>query len=167
MREGVAEARVAVCESLCIRWGLDAIEECGEVLHRMAESGDVDEVSRLVVARASLDYQCNYSAKPDRFMPNALPDTALIRASKNGHALVVNTLLAAGAEIDHLGSINRTALMGAAQEGQSLIVDILIAAGANLNRLDTVQYTATRLAHMGNHSQIEATLLAAGADWRR
>lgn len=60
-------------------------------------------------------------------------NTALIQASHQGHADVVEYLVKAKAAVDHQAHFGITALMGAAENGHADTAAILIAAGANPN----------------------------------
>ena len=56
-------------------------------------------------------------------------------ASFNGHAHVVDVLLAAGADLNDPAA---PALNAAAQNGHDLVVSLLLAAGADMNALDNI-----------------------------
>jgi ankyrin repeat protein len=141
-----------VREGICLRHGLVGIEECGEVLRRMAESGDVLEVSRLIVARVTLDER------------DASGRTALLLASMKGHTQIVEVLIAAGAQLDLQDDIScRTALMLAAVQGHKQTAEALIVARALLDLQDSSGCTSLTLAHVRWHTKIAAALIAAGA----
>jgi len=59
--------------------------------------------------------------------------TALILAARNGHLVVVEALLRAGADPNHAMSDGRTALILAAEHGHLPVVEALLRAGADPN----------------------------------
>lgn len=61
---------------------------------------------------------------------------ALVDAAGRGHAGVVATLLAAGADVDATGHLGQTALMRAAAAGHVRVVEMLLAAGADIDAVD-------------------------------
>jgi cytohesin len=63
--------------------------------------------------------------------------SALYQAAINGHAEVVEALLAAGARVAGLG--NRTALLRAAEGGHTEVVQALLAVGTSLNQAEAVR----------------------------
>ena len=59
--------------------------------------------------------------------------TTLFAASQNGHAAVVRTLVAHGAEVGKAASGGATALFVASQHGHAEVVHILAEGGANVH----------------------------------
>ena len=137
----------------------------GTPLHRAAEAGNEEEVTRLLAAGAdvnSLD----------------LSDTTpLHRAVEAGHEVVVERLLAAGAKVNVYPSkwSSRPPLALAAGEGHLAIVERLLAAGAEVNFQDAfgagtgiavLSATPLHEAAASGHLAVVERLLAAGADVR-
>jgi ankyrin repeat protein len=89
---------------------------------------------------------------------------ALILAAQNGHIAMVNTLIAAGADINAIGQGGCTALMAAARNGHIKIVKTLIAAGADVNVVSQYSGTALMDAAVKGCTEIVKALIAAGAD---
>ena len=78
--------------------------------------------------------------------------TALIYASKNGHATCVKLLLEAEANVNLKDRDNLTALMHAAGNGHVNCVELLLKAGADLNVNDRDNMTALALATRNGHA---------------
>ena len=84
---------------------------------------------------------------------------ALYAAARNGHAPVVEYLLARGANINAKGVFGATALHWAAINGHAGVVELLISHGANLAAKDArFGATAEEWANEGAHSHIADTL---------
>jgi ankyrin repeat protein len=90
--------------------------------------------------------------------------TALILAATAGRKLVVDALIAAGADLNMQDSSGLTPLMYTVFKGNKLIVDALIAAEADLNMQDSSGSTALILAVTNGNKLMVDTLIAAGAD---
>ena len=95
--------------------------------------------------------------------------TALIAAAHLGHVEVVETLIAAGAPLDHVNNLGWTALIesivlgdGGARHTQTL--QALVEAGANVNLADAGGQTPLALARGHGYRQMSEILLAAGAE---
>jgi ankyrin len=93
-------------------------------LHIAAGAGQVDVVHVLRKARASADLE------------TATGDTALILASRNGHAAAVQTFLSAGKEevdgnVNVIPSTGESALQVAARSGHRAVVEELLRGGAD------------------------------------
>lgn len=93
--------------------------------------------------------------------------TALIRAAEHGHTAIVQVLLEAGADVDHVDRSKKTALLHAAYKGHAPVVQALLAfqgdAPAPDDHTTTAGETALLLAaKFGQHEVVEV-LLAAGA----
>ena len=91
-------------------------------------------------------------------------DSDLILAARDGHAAIVERLLAAGADVNGVGENDWNALMLAAREGHTAIVERLLAAGADVNAKDYAGNTALILAADRGHTAIVKLLLEEGAD---
>jgi ankyrin repeat protein len=87
--------------------------------------------------------------------------TALMRATRNGKAGLVDTLLKRGARPDDRGSLGFTALMYAAMFGHGGIVDALLDAGANPLMTDAADSTARVHAEEAGYYGIAETLAEA------
>jgi ankyrin repeat protein len=95
--------------------------------------------------------------------------TALIAAAHLGHVEIVDTLIAAGAPLDHVNNLGWTALIesivlgnGGTRHTQTLRA--LVEAGANVNRADASGQTPLALARGHGYRQMIEILLAAGAE---
>ena len=89
--------------------------------------------------------------------------TPLMRASKCGHADVVQLLLEAGAEKDFRDLSGGTALMCAACSGRVSVVRLLLGAGAQKDVHDLLGNTAVILAGFYGRAPVMQLLLKAGA----
>ncbi|OLQ11106.1 Ankyrin repeat domain-containing protein 50 [Symbiodinium microadriaticum] len=102
-----------------------------------------------------------------RMDPDAPKDvdgsTPLMRASKCGHADVVQLLLEAGAEKDFRDLSGGTALMCAACSGRVSVVRLLLGAGAQKDVHDLLGNTAVILAGFYGRAPVMQLLLKAGA----
>jgi len=91
-------------------------------------------------------------------------DKALRNAARDGHAAVVELLLAAGADVKAKNEYGETALHQAAWYGHAAIVELLLAAGADVDAQDEAGWTALHEAAQEAHAAVVELLLAAGAD---
>ncbi len=89
-------------------------------------------------------------------------DTALIKATLNGHDSMVERPLKAGARIDNIG-VRGPALRMAAIKGHGRVVEQLLKAGAQVN-MKTTYGSAIKAAAEEGHLGILEQLLEAGAD---
>ena len=83
-------------------------------------------------------------------------------AATKGHAAVVNTLAAAGAEVDEAGGDGRTPLFQAVKNGHEATVQVLIAAGADVNK-GPHGWPPLAVARRCQHHGVAALLEQAGA----
>ena len=90
--------------------------------------------------------------------------TALIAASWSGHPDVVQTLLAAGANVNARNDDGRTALAIASERGHLEVVQALLAARSEVNARNGGGRTALALASEQGHLQVVQALIAAKAD---
>lgn len=94
--------------------------------------------------------------------------TALIAAAHLGHVEVVQTLIDAGAPLDHVNNLNWTALIEAIVLGDggarhSATLKSLVDAGANVNLPDGRGSSPLKLAQAHGYQEMVGILLAAGA----
>lgn len=94
--------------------------------------------------------------------------TALIAAAHLGHAEVVETLIQAGAPLDHVNNLGWTALIESIVLGDGgprhvATLRALIAAGANVNLADRRGQTPLTLAKQQRYAAMVEILVAAGA----
>ena len=94
--------------------------------------------------------------------------TALIAAAHLGHVEVVETLIAAGAPLDHVNNIKWTALiesivLGDGGSRHTATLKALVMAGANVNLGDGNGRSPLQLAKRSNYREMVEILLAAGA----
>lgn len=167
------------------RWGrwADAWLADELPLHRAAQLGDIDEITRLLGISVPVDEVDSH----DR-------STALHAAARRAQVESMKLLLAAGADIDHLDALGRsalaiaaterddrgfayllragadvnagpaTALMGAAAAGTPTTLRQLLDAGAEVDLQDTEGWTALMYAADADRSDSIRALVAAGAD---
>ncbi len=94
--------------------------------------------------------------------------TALIAAAHLGHADVVDTLIAAGAPLDHINNLGWTALIESIVLGDGgpdhlRTLGLLLDAGADPNLADGSNQTPLALAHARGYVEMVERLVAAGA----
>ena len=77
--------------------------------------------------------------------PDALGETALVKAASLGHHELVDFLIEAGAHIEATGFLGNTVLLNAVEHGHAGIVEKLIKAGANIEAVDADKETLTAL----------------------
>jgi hypothetical protein len=136
------------------------------LLYESAEDGDLATVISEIEKGANVNFVTRRGTTP------------LIIAAYHGHEDILNALLGAGANVNHIVSGN-TALTKAAEEGNESIVKILLAAGANVNIPETSDspflkaeegiYTPsiTRLILEGNVQNINTALAGATSSRER
>ncbi len=95
--------------------------------------------------------------------------TALIAAAHLGHVEVVETLIRAGAPLDHVNNLNWTALIEAIVLGDGgprhvATLRALVAAGADVNLPDRSGNTPLALARIYAHAEMIKILQTAGAE---
>lgn len=113
-----------------------------------------DIVQMLVTAKANVN--CKEGGSSER--------TLLFHAADRGCDNIVETLLAAGADVDHESGSKNTAIMVAADNGHTNIIRLLIHAGANVDHTNMFERTAIIHAARHGHSKAVKTLVAAGAN---
>ena len=91
-------------------------------------------------------------------------NTALLLASQNGRPMVVDALLAAGADVDAANNNGDTPLILASLNGHGHVVDALLRAGAKVSAVDQFGSCALFYASRQGHCGLVDALLAAGAD---
>ena len=96
---------------------------------------------------------------------NDLGVTPLYLACENGNAVLVRTLLSAGADARAALPSGETALMTAARSGSADAVSALVAHGAEVNARESLEgQTALMWAVAQRHAEVAAVLIEAGAD---
>jgi len=95
--------------------------------------------------------------------------TALIAAAHLGHVEIVQTLIDAGAPLDHVNNLNWTALieaivLGDGGERHTATLKALVDAGADANLPDGRGTTPLQLARNHGYQEMIKLLLAAGAE---
>lgn len=92
-------------------------------------------------------------------------DDALASAAREGDSSTVRAVIAAGADLDAIGSDGATALHWAAARGYLDVVNLLLKAGADTEILDEREYsTPLQWAAGGGSADVVRALLKAGAD---
>ena len=144
-------------------------------LHRAAFSGDVG------AAEAALGQGAHINAADSSY-----GSTALMIASANGHAELVELLLKAGARRAQVDMEGRSALLKAARRGHLQVVELLLdppgggaaaeeraahgvgvgvgVGGGTLNLPDETHVTPLMVSSMMGHSQVVRYLLSKGAE---
>jgi hypothetical protein len=121
---------------LNILYGMD-IFQVEEDLRQACAQGDIEKVEMLISTE-----DININARDNN------GNTALYKATLNGHFKIVELLLCAGAELEIPGTEDRTALMNAALTGNFKITSLLIQFGAQIpdelisaieNKVDVLQ----------------------------
>ena len=90
--------------------------------------------------------------------------TAVMWAAAEGHAAAVQTLVAAGADVEARSNGRLTPLLFAVREGQTDAVRALLRAGADVNAPARDDTTPLGLAVINAHYELAGLLLDAGAD---
>jgi len=120
--------------------------EGNSALLRAVNSGDTNEVRRLVDAGADVNSASNSGVSP------------LMNAAGMGNKEAVEFLIKNGADVNHRTSGNYTALMQAALVGQTEIVKVLLDAGADPAVKDAGGRTAMAYAQEQKHDEIAQLL---------
>ena len=89
--------------------------------------------------------------------------TALVGASRKGHAEIAAMLLKAGANVDTAGMYSWTALLMATQGNHVEVVNLLLDYKPNVNALDKDGCSALTIACKEGNNEIVTALMAAGA----
>ena len=94
--------------------------------------------------------------------------TALIAAAHLGHVEVVQTLVDAGAPLDHVNNLNWTALiesivLGDGGSRHTATLKVLVDAGVNVNLADSYGRSPLQLAKRNDFNEMVEILSAAGA----
>ncbi|KAJ1456944.1 ankyrin repeat-containing domain protein [Pelagophyceae sp. CCMP2097] len=95
---------------------------------------------------------------------NGFTAAPLMIVAQNGHAGVVDLLIAAGANVNKAEPDGATPLILAAQNGHGGIVALLLARGANVNNAAANKMTPLYVAARNGHSHVVEQLIAAGAN---
>ncbi|CAN0303250.1 unnamed protein product, partial [Ectocarpus fasciculatus] len=156
------------------------------VLHEAIWGGHTQLVNDLVLAGSDLNWRDEYGSTPlhvaafrgldrvvstlllrEEVFTNALDNggaTPLLDACRSGHLSVVNTLLAAGADVTIRNNYGFTALEIAVDKGHVDVIGALLRHGADVNACDDEGYTPLHSA--AEHDQAGAidALIQAGAN---
>jgi len=126
---------------------------CTTSLIRSAYKGELQEVRKLIEQGVDVNLADTDGATP------------LIMASQNGHAKVVQMLLAARADVNKGSATGGvTPLIKASNNGHTGIVMQLIMAKAEINAADKVGWTALHYASYKGYTDIVMQLITAKAD---
>ena len=128
------------------RQGTDPIEIGAATLNRAVRTGDVRLLERLIVLR------------PDLHAADVM-DAPLPLAAGLGHSEMVEALLDAGADVDHVHGL-RSALCDAAESGDVAMVRLLIERGADVNVGGSFDSPLAAAARSGSVPAIDLLLIA-------
>lgn len=104
-------------------------------LHACAEKDDWNQFLAIMIEKgASIDAECSQSGVKGH--------TPLFLAVSRGCLKNINSLLDAGAKIDHQVDDQKTALMIACMQGHFAVVQLLLSKGANKDLVDKYGFTA-------------------------
>jgi len=134
-----------------------AQKSTGAVLYEAAKRGDPKRVAKLLRGAAKGDEAVDWHQ-------NRFGRSPLYAAASRGHRDVIETLLKAGADVDHADSAGETPLYAAAFGGHTKVVEALLHALADPQKADTRGQTPLFVACRGGHKEIAEMLLQAGAD---
>ena len=138
----------------------------GYPLYIAARYGDLAAVIHLLGSAHGIDV--NAKAVGSGFVVFALNGRRPLHAAANsGHAIVVATLLAAGADVNAEDDAGYAPLHSAARFGHAIVVATLLAAGADVNAKTNkrnLHSTPLHSAAIGGRAHIVSLLLAAGAE---
>jgi uncharacterized protein len=128
---------------------------------------DVVTIAAVANDPETIKVALKYGARPDN-ITSIYVGNALIAASHLGNVEAVRTLIAAGAELDHVNNLHWTALIEAIVLGDggarhTEVVRMLVAAGADMNLMDRSGQTPLQLAEGRGYSSIAQILRSAGA----
>jgi uncharacterized protein len=127
--------------------------DLNQKLMKAAESGDADEVRRLITAGADVNFTTDHGFRP------------LLMAVYYAHLDAARILLAHGADPNYTGFSEGTALIFAAGSGHTQIVSLLLNEGADANlALPRGGETALHVAIFSDRTEVVQLLLQAGAD---
>ena len=91
-------------------------------------------------------------------------DTALVKASAEGHGEIARLLLGGGANVNAESGFDGTALQAASESGREEIVGLFLKNGANVNTESGHYGTALQAASANGHEEIVGLLLKNGAN---
>ena len=166
------------------------IDAARELIDYAAMQGNV-KATRFLLQAGACKALIDFCVRAALGLQGGWMDTALIVASRNGHAEVVSLLLEAGGEAtvekliaaagngrtetarlllkagvdkDRQDGLRNTALIAASGNGHAETVRLLLSAGANVDLQDLFKNTALIAASRNGHAEVACLLLAAGAD---
>jgi ankyrin repeat protein len=125
-------------------------------LYNAVEEGNIEKVQQ-ILSTVKVDVNWVNPA-------NTYKMSSLHKASKNGDILIVNALIAAGANVNIVDENGRTPLHEASQQGKELVVKSLIQSGANIDIKDNNGKTPLFLAAQSGFALVVKELCNAGAD---
>ena len=139
---------------------LEKKEEIEKKLWHASQTGNVNEVRRLLSSGEWMDVNCVLSDS------SKTPSTALYEATCIGYGELVQLLLDAGAEPDLENRDGFTPLLRSAQNGNKEVVKLLLERGADPNKASASKYKYTPLywAARYGHKELVKLFLDAGAD---
>jgi ankyrin repeat protein len=127
--------------------------DLNQQLMKAAESGDADEVRRLITAGADVNFTTGHGFRP------------LLMAVYYAHLDAARILLSHGADPNYTGFSEGTALVFAAGSGHTEILSLLLDEGADVNlALPRGGETALHVAIFSDRTEVVQRLLQAGAN---
>jgi uncharacterized protein len=153
----VSEGHLAVAEALVEAAGEALSAEKGRefLFVAAAAGGDAKAVAEVLAAGKVQNVDAVFGYRKS---------TAMMAAAGNGHAAVVEMLLAAGAKVDWRNSYQETPLRTAAENGHEAVVKLLMAAGAAIDSADILKQRPLMDAARKGNTAVVQMLLAAGAE---
>jgi hypothetical protein len=121
------------------------------VLHDAAESGELDQVMKLLADGSGVNARTGNGF------------TSLALAALHGHCRVVLALLAASADVGLANAKGDTALHCAAEAGAADVAELLISSGAVVDARGNMGDTPLHIAALHGHESFVRTLLKYGA----
>ena len=130
-----------------------AVSSSGQIGFETALEGDLDTMKALLAEDSELIHEANENGK-----------TVLHYAAQGGHAVLVEYLLQAGAEVDSANDAGETPLHYATALGHADVVRVLLASSATVAVFDIDSNTPLHHAALSGDVEIARLLIGRGAE---